>query len=464
MPEKTNPYMEQISFTSGEDTLIGEDVVELTAPTIENPWERGESELFTPTEPKSYEDLGLSPTFIEHMIIKQLMAMPGSSGRDVASALCLNPTLVLPLLQGLKRRMLVLHATAEVSGADFHFDLSEAGRKFAREIRAMSPYVGPVPVPLSTYQESVWMQSLGRESIGPGDLERAFSDLVVDPQLLSLLGPAMAGGRGVFLFGNSGNGKTSLAMRMSRAYLHLVYIPHAIVMEGQVVQLYDPQVHKAVKHKKASEEDPLGKRRDARWVLCERPTVIAGGELTLDSLELQEDAESGVCEAPLQLKANCGLMVIDDFGRQQVDPSGLLNRWILPLENRVDFLRLPNGRKVQVPFDPFLVFSTNLDPSALVDEAFLRRIPYKVEVPDPSPAIFRKLLAIEAESMGFVPDEEGFNYILRVIYKKPGRSMRYCHPRDLLLQIRNRCMYLNAPLEINQEGVDLAAKGYFTLL
>jgi len=440
-----------------------DELPETTAPKIQDHWDREQKTLFLPDEPTDFSGLGLSPTYVEHLCLKQLMAMPGSSGRDVAGALCLNPSLVLPLLQGLKKRMLVVHATAEMSGADFHFDLSEAGRKYVSEIRAINPYVGPAPVPLQAYQESVFMQSLSRESIGPGDLERAFRDLVVDEGLLSLLGPAMASGTGVFLFGNSGNGKTSLAMRMSRAYRNHVYIPHAIIMEGQVIQIFDPQVHQQV-DRRASEDDPFKKRMDQRWILCERPTVIAGGELTLDSLELKEDHRSGVCEAPLQLKANCGLMVIDDFGRQRVDPEGLLNRWILPLENRVDFLRLPNGRKVQVPFDPFLVFSTNLDPSDLVDEAFLRRLPYKVEVPDPTPSIFRKLLKIESDTMGFVPDENAFNYILRTVYKKPGRSMRYCHPRDLLLQVRNRCLYLNTPLEISQEGVDLAAKGYFTLL
>ena len=418
--------------------------------------------LFVPEEPRSFSDLGLSPTFVEHLCIKQLMAMPGSSGRDVATALCLNPALVLPVLQGLKRRMLVIHATAEVSGADFHFDLSDAGRRFAQDIRSMNPYVGPAPITLDAYQKSVALQSLSAERIGPSDLEKAFSDLVVDRELLALLGPSMASGRGVFLFGNSGNGKTSLAMRMSRAYRHYVYIPHAIMMEGQVIQLFDPQVHRAVGVD--GEKDPFEQRLDTRWVLCERPTVIAGGELTLDSLELQEDKETGVCEAPLQLKANCGLMVVDDFGRQQAEPAALLNRWILPLENRVDFLRLPNGRKVQVPFDPFLVFSTNLDPSDLVDEAFLRRIPYKVEVPDPPPATFRKLLKLEAKAMGFQEDESAFNYIVRTVYKKTGREMRYCHPRDLLLQIKNRCLYMGLPLKITSEGVDLAAKGYFTLL
>lgn len=463
MPENTFPNVDLIPLLEVEDTLLGEDLVERTAPSIENPWERGESDLFTPLEPKSFEDLGVSPTFVEHLILKQLMRMPGQSGRDVAVALCVNPALILPLLAGLKRRLLVIHAVAELSGPDFHFDLSESGRQYACEIRGLNPYVGPVPVPFAAYQESVFMQSLSRESIGPQDLERAFSDLVVDSELLSLLGPAMASGRGVFLFGNSGNGKTSLAMRMGKAYLHRVYLPHAIVVEGQVIQLFDPQVHKVVQNF-ASDLDPMGPRKDARWVFCERPTVIAGGELTLDSLELQADIDTGVCEAPLQLKANCGLLVIDDFGRQRVDPEDLLNRWILPLENRVDFLRLPSGRKVQVPFDPFLVFSTNLDPSDLVDEAFLRRIPYKVEVPDPTPVIFRKILAAEAAAMGFDVDEGGFNDLVRMVFKKPGRSMRYCHPRDLLLQIRNRCRYLNQPLMISREGIALAAKGYFTLL
>ena len=458
MSEDTNPYLDTISLM--EETMLVGSGSKLIGP--------GQSQerintLFVPEEPRSFADLGLSPTFVEHLCIKQIMAMPGSSGRDVAKALCLNPSLVLPVLSNLKRRLLVVHATAEVSGADFHFELSEAGRGFAQDIRKLNPYVGPAPVTLDAYEASVALQSLSEEKIGPANLKKAFSDLVVDSELLSLLGPAMASGKGVFLFGNSGNGKTSLAMRMSGAYRHCVYIPHAIMMEGQIIQLYDPQVHDAVDGH-GDNEDPFRKRLDSRWVLCKRPTVIAGGELTLASLELQEDKETGVSEAPLQLKANCGLLVVDDFGRQQIDPAALLNRWILPLENRVDFLKLPNGRKVRVPFDPFLVFSTNLDPSDLVDEAFLRRIPYKVEVPDPSLGMFRKLLRREASAMGFQDDETAVSYLIRTVYTQPGRAMRCCHPRDLLLQIKNRCLYMGQPLQMTSEGIDLAAKGYFTLL
>jgi predicted ATPase with chaperone activity len=316
---------------------------------------------------------------------------------------------------------------------------------------------------MDTYRESVIIQSISGESLSPKSLEDAFADLVVDKSILDLLGPAMASGKGVFLFGNSGNGKTSLALRMSRAYTYAVYIPHAILMGGRVVQVYDPQVHRAQPRGELA-EDLGGERLDKRWVRCHRPVVIAGGELTLDSLELEYSEDTGLCEAPLQLKANCGLLLIDDFGRQRVDFHELLNRWILPLENRVDYLRLPNGRKVQTPFDPLLVFSTNLDPGKLVDEAFIRRIPYKIHIPDPTPESYRILLEREAEAMGFAPRPKALDYLIRTCYTETKREMRYCHPRDLLLQVRNQCLYRRQPLDLTKVAIDSAARGYFTLL
>jgi hypothetical protein len=424
----------------------------------------GENEdVFTPLEPHTFEELGISPTHLEHLVLKHLLDYPGDKGRNVATFLCVNPSLVLPLLEGLKRRMLVIHATGEASGGDFHYDLSEAGRHFAVDLRTQNPYCGPAPVPLEAYQKSVRVQSVAQENLKPADLERAFSDLHVDHSLLDQLGPAMSSGRGVFLFGNSGNGKTSLALRMARAFKSHVYIPHAVMMQGQVVQIYDPQVHRAApKDSVLLEMD--GRREDPRWVRCNRPTVVTGGELTLESLEMTANPDSGIAEAPLQVKANCGLLVIDDLGRQRVDMATLLNRWILPLESRLDYLRLPNGRKVEVPFDPLLIFSTNLDPADLVDEAFIRRIPYKVHVPDPSRTVLFDLLKAESEAMGFTPDPVAFRYILKTCYDDVGREMRYCHARDLLLQVRNRCLYMGIPLELDQESIDQAARSYFTLL
>jgi hypothetical protein len=419
-------------------------------------------DAFTPLEPHTFEELGISPTHLEHLVLKHLLDYPGDMGRNVANHLCVNPSLVLPLLEGLKRRMLVIHATGDSRG-DFHFDLSEAGRHFAMELRHQNPYCGPPPVPLEVYQNSVRIQSVAQENLKPADLERAFSDLHVDQSLLDQLGPAMSSGRGVFLFGNSGNGKTSLALRMARAFKSHVYIPHAVMMQGQVVQIYDPQVHRsAPKDSVLLEID--GRREDPRWVRCNRPTVVTGGELTLESLEMTANPDSGIAEAPLQVKANCGLLVIDDLGRQRVDMAALLNRWILPLESRLDYLRLPNGRKVEVPFDPLLIFSTNLDPADLVDEAFIRRIPYKIHVPDPSRTVLFELLKTESEAMGFTPDPAAFRYILKTCYDDVGREMRYCHARDLLLQVRNRCLYMGIPLQLDQESIDQAARSYFTLL
>ena len=452
---ETGPFFGDGFGSPVEKTATGQEVTtDLTEPEARKP-------LFEPEEPRTFAALGLTPTFVEQLLLKALLEQPGRSGREIAASIAVNPGLVLPILKSLKGKLLVVHATAPAIGGDFHFALSEAGRRMAADVRNHHPYSGPAPVTYESYLDSVRRQSITHERVGPGDLLRAFSDLIVDRRLLDLLGPAMASGRGLFLFGNSGNGKSSLATRMAAAYRHLVYIPRAVLMEGQVVQVFDPQVHVAVEQEV---DDFASYRPDPRWVLCRRPTVIAGGELTMDSLELYRDPVSGVCEAPLQMKANCGLMVVDDFGRQRMDPSVLLNRWIIPLEERVDYIRLASGRKVKIPFDPFLVFSTNLDPSSLVDEAFLRRIPYKVQVSDPTKEVMTELLMKEASDLGFVDDPGAIRFLVRSVYTDAKREMRFCHARDLLFQVKSRCEYLGEPLRVTKEGIALAAKGYFTLL
>jgi predicted ATPase with chaperone activity len=281
--------------------------------------------------------------------------------------------------------------------------------------------------------------------------------------MLSRLGPAINSGRGLFLYGAAGNGKTSIAERVTKAFGQFIWIPRAIGVDGEIIRLYDPSNH---------EETPLestgglldNRKIDKRWIRIRRPTIVAGGELTMDNLEVTRNTSTGICESPMQLKSNCGTLVIDDFGRQRMSTDELLNRWIVPLEKRFDFLNLPNGKKIQVPFDQLIIFSTNLQPRDLVDEAFLRRIPYKIDVADPSEDEFRQLFKIMAPKLGFEYREEPVDYVVKTHYVEAGRPFRNCQPRDLLMQVRNHCFYENRPLELTREYFDHAVENYFAMM
>jgi predicted ATPase with chaperone activity len=293
------------------------------------------------------------------------------------------------------------------------------------------------------------------------DLERAFGDLLISPKMFARLGPALAAGRGLFLYGSPGNGKTSIAERLTRAYSEHIWIPRALGLDGEIMRVFDPMVH---------QETPLPPPSsvldhpsvDRRWVRIRRPTLVVGGELTMDSLEVSYNPAGGVCEAPVQLKSNCGTLVIDDLGRQRISVEQLMNRWIVPLERRQDYLNLPKGKKIQVPFEQLVVFSTNLEPKDMVDESFLRRIPYKIEVLDPDEAEFRVLLRRMCVSLGLECREEAIEYLIRRHYQGAGRPYRFCHARDLLLQVRHYCVYHELPLRIAPELFDFAVDTYFS--
>jgi len=317
--------------------------------------------------------------------------------------------------------------------------------------------VGAAPVPFDHYVQSLQYQSLLARTPSVADLTRAFSDLQVSEEMLERLGPAVTSGRALFLHGEPGNGKTSLAERMTRCFGGAVWIPYALDVGGTIVKLFDPAVHHEV------EVDPqLHKGRyDRRWVRIERPTVIAGGELTLDMLEIRFDAATRIGESPLQLKANLGTLVIDDFGRGQTKPRDLLNRWIYPLERRKDFLTLPDGRKVSCPFDCLLVFSTNLEPRDLVDEAFLRRIPYKIYVGDPLEDEFEQLVEKVAAQLEVTLQPRSVKYLIDRHYKLPKRPMRMCHARDLVQQVVHLCAYENRPRVVGPAEWDRVVQNYF---
>jgi predicted ATPase with chaperone activity len=323
-------------------------------------------------------------------------------------------------------------------------------------------YHGTAPVLLTDYITSVDAQTITAEAPKRQHLEQAFQDISIDPVLFARLGPAVNSGTGLFLYGAPGNGKTTLAERITLCFGQEIWIPKVILAEGEIIKLYDPAYHAIVN---ASDNQLIRKEtNDPRWVKIRRPTVIVGGELTMDSLEIRHSLSTHISEAPLQMKSNGGSLLIDDFGRQRMNPLELLNRWIVPLEKHHDYLTLGSGVKIQVPFDQLIIFSTNLEPKDLVDEAFLRRIPYKINVPDPDEEEFHRLFELCAPGVGCVYDRAAVDHLVSTHYRPLQRPMRRCHPRDLLMQIHNYCSYNDLPMEMKPEYFDLLVGNYFTVV
>jgi len=417
---------------------------------------------FAPTEPASFREAGLSESEVEALILKFLVSRGDATGREIADQVKLPFLLIDGLLRGMKQEQLVGHRGAAPMN-DFQYQLSDLGRERGRRYLQHCTYFGAAPVSLDDYVESVSAQSLTCQHPTADDLQRAFDGLLLSKGILDRLGPAINSGRGLFLFGPPGNGKTSIAERVTAAFGLEIWIPRAVGIDGEIMRLFDP-----VNHEETPLPPTLGlldKRRiDKRWVRIRRPTIVAGGELTMSQLEVTINMSTGISEAPLQMKSNCGTLVIDDFGRQRMRIDELLNRWIVPLEKRYDFLNLPNGKKVMVPFDQLVVFSTNLEPRDLVDEAFLRRIPYKIEVIDPTEDEFRRLFELIAPRYEIVCRPEVVDYLVAKHYKEAERPFRFCHPRDLLLQICNYCRYHKAPAEMTPDYFDRAVENYFAVM
>jgi predicted ATPase with chaperone activity len=365
------------------------------------------------------------------------------------------------LLRQLKSDLILTYKNTAAVG-DYEYVLTDLGRERARRYSDECSYFGAAPVPIKDYAAAIQAQSIAKQPVDEETLREAFSDLLVNQQMLDRLGPAVNSGRGMFLYGFPGNGKTSIAERITRCFGTEIWIPRAIGIDGEIVRVFDPVNHEEIKRSSTSllQNDA----EDRRWVRILRPTIVAGGELTMAELEVRQHPVSKISEAPLQLKSNCGTLVIDDFGRQRMPTAELLNRWIVPLEKRYDFLSLSNGKKIQVPFDQLLIFSTNLRPKDLVDEAFLRRIPYKINVVDPTPDEFRKLFELVGPKLGLPHNAAAIEYLIERHYQSTGRAMRACHPRDLLLQVRNYCLYRSRPLEVTEQSFDAAVENYFTVM
>jgi predicted ATPase with chaperone activity len=414
---------------------------------------------FWPSQPPTLEQAGLSEDLVESLVFKRLLTVGRESGRALAEHVCLPFGMLEGVLQGLRTRQLLTHKGAAALN-DYAYVLTDQGRDHARRELEVCGYLGPAPVPLTDYVTSVDAQTILAESPRRPQLEEAFGDVSVNPTLFERLGPAVNSGTGLFLYGAPGNGKTTLAERITRCFGREIWIPRVLIVEGELIKLYDPAYHAPIGggQRRLLREDA----HDPRWVKVRRPTVMVGGELTLDSLEIRHNAKANVSEAPLQMKSNGGTLLIDDFGRQRVDPAELLNRWIVPLEKRYDFLTLASGKKVQVPFDQLIIFSTNLDPQDLVDEAFLRRIPYKVNVPDPDEEEFHRLFERAAETCQCPYDPAAVEHLLARHYRPGGRPLRRCHPRDLLLQVHHYCAYNDLPMAMAPEYLERVVGDYFT--
>jgi hypothetical protein len=410
------------------------------------------------------EDTGLAADVVEQLLLKTLYGAE-AIGSVIAEKMRLPFTMLEPLVEHARaERLMEVRGANGSNAASYRYTLTDLGRERAQQFLQINQYVGPTPVPLVAYVAQMKALAGVRGYVDHERLKTGFQHLIVDDAMLEKLGPAVNAGKAVFLYGPPGNGKTVLAEGMGQSIGGDMYIPHAIDVDGNIITMFDPICHVALDNEAASSEAGSVIRstpRDRRWVRIRRPVVMVGGELTLDMLDLTFNPISKFYEAPIQLKANGGVFLVDDFGRQRVRPQELLNRWIVPLESRFDYLTLHTGKKFQLPFDVLIVFATNLNPASLADEAFMRRIPYKIPVNDPTMEQFVKIFELNCQRRNLRFHQVMVAYLQRRHYGPLGRPLRSCHPRDLLDQVAALCRYRGIEPVITRELLDAACSSYF---
>src|SRR4030042_3302363 len=409
-----------------------------------------------PGAPKTVEETGLDMSFITDLIMKHILFMGEFKLADIADSIKLPIPVVDPAVDVLRREKFVeVKGASEFAKLTYKFNITGHGKNRAQELLDICRYVGPAPVTLDSYTEIVEFQTIKSIVVSEDIVRKAFSHIIISESLLRRLGPAISSGKAMVIYGPTGNGKTTIAETIGNVLPETVYIPYSIIVGGQIICMFDPVNHIPVEPEK--EQTAV----DNRWIHIKRPAIMTGGELTLKTLDLDFNSISKFYEAPLQMKANNGLFIVDDFGRQQMEPQNLLNRWIVPLERRTAFMTLHTGMKFNIPFDQIVIFATNLEPKNLVDEAFLRRIRYKIKIDHPSEDEYEAIFMKVTDANGIPYKRDMLDYLIKHYYKKFGVKFNACHPRDIVDHIIDDAHYYNTTAGMNKESIDIAWENYF---
>jgi predicted ATPase with chaperone activity len=413
-------------------------------------------------DPQTLDDLQIPQGIVIDIILRHMFAEGNVTFRRIVQVVKI-PAAVSKLLDWMRQEHLVEVSPASFSMGPFNYiyKLTEAGEERAQDALERNQYVGPAPVPIHYYNRAIELQTQEVRQISVQDVLGSLNGLILDPDFHRRIGPAINSASSLFMYGPTGNGKTTIAHQIGKliASSSPIWLPYAITAGGQIIQIHDRLVHKPAPPD-SPERHMLG-TVDGRWELYTRPSIVVGGELLLESLDLRFDPVTRIYEAPLQMKSNGGMLLLDDFGRQQVRPADLLNRWIIPLEESVDYLRLRTGHTIVVPFRQLIIFSTNLDPVKLADDAFYRRIQIKVEVEPPDEPRYQKIFRMVCDQMGISFDDEAYQYLLKKWYKDANRSLQSVHPRDILRITKALCEYANEPFHMSPSLLDEACLSYF---
>ncbi len=414
----------------------------------------------TPPAPEEVQDTGLDLDFIADLALKHAYGMGEFRLSDLSKRMGLSSNILDEAIELLRREKLIeVRGASQFVKSSFNFIITGIGKKRAGELMEICRYAGPAPVILEDYREMVENQSIKNIDVNVDVVNAAFSELVISEQMLGRLGPAISSGAPMFLYGPPGNGKTTISETIGQVLPETIYVPHALYVGGQIIAVFDPVNHNIVEHLPGDEASI--ENVDQRWVRIQRPIVMTGGELTLRMLDLEFNTIAKFYEAPLQMKANNGLFIIDDFGRQQMDPQSLLNRWIINLDRQIDFMSLHTGMKFEIPFDQLVIFATNLEPRSLVDEAFLRRIRYKIKIEPPTNAEFREIFRRVCENNAITFKEDIFGYLVEHWYRRHNFSFSGAHPRDLVSHITDMARFYDKTPEMTRATIDHACDNYF---